>query len=444
MNNKYLTWKTLSGVACAALMLAFMSQPRSVMAQAGDSAEVSDQDKAVHYSLYYEDFKNENFESALPNLRWIIAHAPGYPRNNDRNFERLKDAYAGLAKQATDPSLKKAYLDSALAVFDTAPATMKEQGIEFDELIWTINKGRFIQNNPELQDRINEVPEIYRKAYQIDPSRVEPYYLQVIIRDYVSKDQKQEAVDFMDEIEPRVAEDADMMNFITEVRNSLFRTPAERLAFLETRLQKEPDNLDIVAELFDLYIKESQRAKAHELGQKLLTMDPSVRTYQLLAKMHLEDGEFQEALDLYEKALKMPDAESRARDIYFNMGIAQSQMGRLSNARTYFRRALEKDPNFGQALIAIGDLYATAVQQCGSTLGREDRAVYWLVVDTYERAKAVDPSVAGQANSKINTYRRYFPTAEDMFFMNWKAGTSYRIDYGCYSWIGETTTMKNP
>lgn len=445
MNNKYLNWRTLSGIACAALMLVLGAQTRPALAQAGDSAEVSEQDKAIHYSLYYEDFKNENYESALPNLRWILAYAPNYPRNNDNNYERLRTIYAALAEAATDATVKRAYLDSTLAVFDSAPVEMKAKGIDFDELIWTVNKGRFIQSHPELQDLMNEVPAIYRKAYDLDPSRLDAYYYQVIIQDMISKNQVDETLAFVDEIEPRFQDNAEMTEFITAVRNQLIpSTGPERIAFLESRLAKKPDDLDLIGQLFDLYLKESERAKAQELGQKLLQMEPSVRTYQLLAKMHLEDGEFNEAIALYEKALALPGADERAKEIYYNMGIAQSQLGRLANARTSFRRALEKDPNFGAALLAIGDLYATAVQQCGSTLGREDRAVYWLVVDTYERAKAADPSVAGQANSKISTYRRYFPTAEDMFFMNWKAGSSWRVDYGCYSWIGETTTMRQP
>ncbi len=443
MNNKYLPWRTIASLAVA-LLVTFAGLAQPALAQAGDSAEVSDQDKAIHYSLYYEDFKNENFEGALPNLRWIIVHAPGYPRNDDRNYERMKDAYVGLANQTEDATLKRTYLDSALVVFETAPATMKEKGIEFDELVWTINRGRFIQSHTELQDRLADVPAIYLEGYQLAPERVEPYYLQVIIQDYVSRGMKQEAVDFMDEIEPRMADNPEMTNFIAEVRNSLFKSPEERITFLESRLEKEPENIEIISELFDLYLKESQRAKAAELGQKLLSMEPSVRVYQLLAKMHLEDGEAQEAFALYEKALQLPGADERAREIYFNMGLAQQQLGRLSNARTYFRRAIEKDQAFGQAYLAIGDLYATAVQQCGSTLGREDRAVYWLVVDQYQRAKSADPSISSQANSKISTYSRYFPTAEDMFFMNWKAGTTWRVDYGCYSWIGESTTMRNP
>lgn len=408
------------------------------------SEEISDQDKKVHYSLYYEDFKNQNFESALPNLKWIIEKVPAYPSNDDRNFERLAETYAGIAGNAESEELKKAYLDSALAVFDMAGPTLQEAGADFDEVDWLIKKGRFIQEHSEsLPDAASNLGGIYLAAYETAGCEMDPYYVRVIIDNHVRSDQKQQAVDLMDEAEACYSDNAEMMTYITEVRNTIFESPDERMAFLEDRLEKNPEDIEIVSELFEIYLQLGERDKAAELGQTLLAMQPTARTYRLLAKMHLEDGEAAEALELYEKALELPGAEELRRDIYFNMGIAQQQMGRLQNARADFRRSLEEDPSFGQAHIAIGDLYVTAVSECGS-FERDDRAVYWLAVDYYERAKATDPNLASQANQKISTYRRTFPDQEMLFFKNWEPGQSITINYGCYSWIGETTTVRSP
>ena len=138
-----------------------------------------------------------------------------------------------------------------------------------------------------------------------------------------------------------------------------------------------------------------------------------------------------------------PGGNERGKEIYFNMGIAQQQEGRLSRARTYFRRTLEIDRNYGAAYMAIGDLYVTAVSSCGS-FEREDRAVYWLVTDYYDRAASVDPTVAGSAQRKSRQYRAYYPDQEALFFKGWEPGQRYMVDYGCYSWIAEATTVKSP
>ena len=127
--------------------------------------------------------------------------------------------------------------------------------------------------------------------------------------------------------------------------------------------------------------------------------------------------------------------------MYFNIGIAHQQEGRLSRARTAFRQTIEADAAFGPAYLAIGDLYVSAVQGCGS-FEREDKAVYWLAADWYDRGASRDPGRANVAQERLNSVRRYFPSAEDKFFKHWGAGDSYSIDYGCYGWIGETTRVR--
>jgi hypothetical protein len=64
--------------------------------------------------------------------------------------------------------------------------------------------------------------------------------------------------------------------------------------------------------------------------------------------------------------------------------------------------------------------------------------LYWLAVDYYEKAKRVDPEVFAAANEKINTYRRYFPDKENLFFQGFQEGQSYKIG----SWINETTKVR--
>lgn len=434
----------VSGLSAAAMLFLFGSVGTAQTVQA-QAEQVSDQDKAVHYSLYYEDFKNENYESALPNLKWIIQKAPAYPRSNDRNFRRLVETYAGLAAKADDEETKRQYLDSALVVFDEVVPTLQEHEIEVDELQWKIRKGRFIQeHNEALSDRSSEVADIYLEAYEMGGCEIDPYYIRVIIDRYARSGEKQQAVDLMDESEECFGDNQEMMAYITEVRDNLFQSPQERMTFLESRLEKNPEDLEVASELFDIYLDVGERQKAAALGDRLVNMEKTPRTYRMLGQLHLQDGEAGKALEYYQEALDLPGATDEVkRDIHFNMGIAQQQLGRLSSARASFRQALEFDPNHGSAYIAIGDLYVTAVSECGS-FEPEDRAVYWLAVDQYERARSVDPSVASQASQKISTYRNSFPSQENLFFKGWEPGQSYNINYGCYSWIGQSTTVRQP
>lgn len=427
-----------SGLLVLAFTFAFAVTAK---AQGGPCSEDANTVR-MNYSLYYEDYKNENWQTSLPYLRWMVECAPGFPNNSDRNYERLVEVYEGIGMGQEDPEMQRAYLDSALYVFDTAVSNLQDAGVEVNEYDWVFEKGRFLQSHSEeLPDLQSEVGATYREAFYLDSARIQGYYINYVILDFVQSDDKGAAVEFMDEVEEARSGDAEIMTMITDWRGRLFTSPEERIGFLQDQLEKKPDDADIIAELVELYMEEGYRDEVYDLAPRLMESDPSARTFRLIAKMRLEDGQADEAIDLYEQSLEMDGGPDAAKEVYYNIGIAHQQEGRLSRARTAFRQSLQADANYGAALLAIGDLYMTAVQGCGS-FEREDRAVYWLAADYFDRAASRDQSVSSQARQRLNSIRRLMPTAEDKFFKGWTAGDSYTVNYGCYAWMGETTRVR--
>lgn len=407
-------------------------------------SECNEDDVRMNYSLYYEDYKIESWDTSLPYLKWILKCAPGFPSNNDRNYRRLVEVYEGLATQQEDADMKRTYLDSALYMHDFAPSALEDAGIEADLYQWTFNKGRFIQkHNADLPDLQTEVGAIYRHAYELDTPKMQNYYINYIIVDLVSKDRKADAVDFMDLVENDFGDNAEIMTTVETWRGQLFTSPEERIGFLESQIDKNPGDADLQAELLQLYMDEGIRDLAYELADRVMADSPTPRLFRTVAKMRLDDGDTADAISLYEQSLELDGGPEAAREVYFNIGIAHQQENRLATARSQFRRSLEADPTYVQALIAIGDLYVTAVQGCGS-FEREDRAVYWLAADYFDRAasRAETETYANQARQRTGNIRRFFPTAEDKFFKNWNPGDRFAIDYGCYTWIGESTSVR--
>ncbi len=440
MNNS-ISFSAHTGVlALMAIFSVWSGLSRSAAAQGA----CTDDDTTIrmNYSLYAEDFKNKSYDTALPYLRWILTCAPEFPTKSDRNFRRAVETYEGIGMSLTDPADVRTYLDSSLYIFDSAVTRLLDVGIEADAFKWLFDKGRFIQKHAaELEDLQPEVGPIYRHAFDIDSTRLQQYYLNYIISDYVQKDRKSDAIAFMDLVEASHADDETVKEMLDQWRGTLFTSPEERIEFLEGQLAKDEENPELMSELFDLYAEEGMRSKLYDLGTKLLEMSPSARTYRQIAKMRLDDGEADEAISLYEKSLELDGGQEAAREVYYNIGTAFQQQGRYSRARTSFRKVLKIDPSYGRALVAIADLYVTAVQGCGS-FEREDRAVYWLAADYFDRAAARDEKLSKQARQRARGLVKFFPTAEDKFFKNWKAGDSYTVDYGCYTWIGERTKVR--
>lgn len=412
--------------------------PRTVSAQSGGHP-----DSPKNYSLYYEDFKNKNYENAMPSLRWILANDPGFPRNSDKNFERAVEAYRELGMLQETEELRRVYLDSSLIILDTAVARLQEVGADVDEFEWTLEKGKFIFENLEhLPDLEPAIAGQYLKAFELDPKKLNTYYLEYILADFVqNQDDKQAAVVFLDEIESARGDEPEIQELVQKWRNGLFRTPEERFDFIKSQLASDPENVELLRELLEIASELELRDVVYEMGERLLAAEPNAKILRTLSQMKSGDGDYEGALEMLNQALEMADNDEDRRDIHFNMGTAEQQLGRLSKARTNFRKAISLDSSFGRAYMAIGDLYVTAISNCGS-FDRKDRAVYWLVVDYYNKAKNADSSLSDQANTRINQYRKYYPEAEDKFFMKWTDGSSYSVNEGCYSWISETTTVK--
>ena len=230
---------------------------------------------------------------------------------------------------------------------------------------------------------------------------------------------------------------------ISSIREDIFgKNPQAQIAYLEKQVEQSPDSTQLLTELFDAYTQQGTVQKASELSKRLMKMNPPAETVRQIARMRLEDGRPEVALQAYERAEEQ-GADLKAED-YFNRGTAYQKMGEFAQARQSYRAAIDAKDGFGRAYIAIGDLYARAVNECsGNEMARNDRAVYWAAVDKYRQAKEVDSSVASTADNKIQTYRGVFPSKEDIFYReDWESGQSFTIDYGCYSWIGETTSVR--
>jgi len=107
------------------LILGFLFASSGIVtAQAECTTEPPDGLKPIAaFSIFQSNFKNKDYPFALKYGRWILCSKPktieDYPSFDlSRQMDKFTAIYQGIAKQQTDPSIKSAYLDSALMVFD--------------------------------------------------------------------------------------------------------------------------------------------------------------------------------------------------------------------------------------------------------------------------------------------------------------------------------------
>ena len=389
-------------------------------------------ESARHYSLYYENYKAKNYQDATWNLHWILDNDPGFPRQDDRNFDRGVDIYAALAEMEEDPAQKRAYLDTALVILDKAVPVLQELGAEVDVFEWTLRKGRFIQTHVDALDDVKgQAIEAYWACYRMDPMQMDPYYLDVLVGDLYTSGDLGGALDFLRELNESRGEEMGVKGLVAKYFTVI--PPGEQIAFLEEELGNKPGDAEIIQQLFELYQQEGYRDEMLGLAPEIEQNFPTTDNLRLLGRMHLEDGNAEEALRLYDKLSAATDVELVAQD-YHNMGIARQDLESYGQAASLYRQALEADPEYSAARLAIANLYAAAASTCGIA-DREDAAVFWLISDAYSRAG----DAAGAARM-----RTAFPTAEDIFYVQkWTAGQSTEVSYSCRGLtISGTTTVR--
>lgn len=190
---------------------------------------------------------------------------------------------------------------------------------------------------------------------------------------------------------------------------------------------------------FMVKLKKQYQDKAAEVNAALeaefLAKNPGVA-----AKRAYDDGNFEEAISLYEKAIKKAEEEGdKDKQAEYYFGIASIEYRKLDNyrgAREFARKAASLREGWGRPYMLIGDMYAASSRSCGNDGYSRGLAVI-AAIDKYSYAKSIDSEVAEEANRKIGLYRASMPTKDDVF-MRGKDGATERVP----CWIGENVKVR--
>lgn len=86
----------------------------------------------------------------------------------------------------------------------------------------------------------------------------------------------------------------------------------------------------------------------------------------------------------------------------------------------------------------IGKLYASSGPLCGPGRGWDSQIVTWPAIDTWRKAKRIDPAVAPEANKLINRYAQYMPDTEAIFIRGLAEGQDFKVP----CWIQRSTKIR--
>ncbi len=179
----------------------------------------------------------------------------------------------------------------------------------------------------------------------------------------------------------------------------------------------------------DLYVAASEQ---------MYRIDPGPESAHQLGILLIAKSDFQKAANYLKMAVAGEDIDDETRaEWYYELTIVLSANKDYCEAIFYAREAIARKSDYGKAYIALGDAIIASRNNLGDDF--EKRTAFWVAADKYAKAKSVDPSVAADANKKLNDYAAQYPNHEEVFFRDIKDGDSYQVK-GC---INEYTTVRS-
>jgi tetratricopeptide (TPR) repeat protein len=385
---------------------------------------------------YTTEYRSKNFDAALPQWREVLKNCPQASQNA---YIHGLTMMRYLINKTTDPALKEARIDSLLMLYD--------KQIEYfsvkDKAAFLHNKAKEIQNyRPDDHKAIYEAYNIAIKGDKnIDLMSVAKAMLSA--RElYEKKELSQE--EFTDiytemadiaELQVKATPDDTVKIALKAAIESAFLTTdaadCENLVkVLGVRFNAHKDNAETVGMVVNLLSKkECTDTELYYAGVEAYNkLNPSPGASYGLARVYYSKNDMDKAMQFFKEATDTETDPENKSKYFYEFGSLLLKEGKRNEAINYAKRAINASPRNGRAYLLLGTAYA-GLQGCGDDeVGK--RAIYWVAVDQFIRAKQLDPSIAAEANKSINTYSQHFPTVDDAFFLNILDGQKYEVKCG--------------
>ncbi len=397
-----------------------------------------------NYSLYYEYYRQGDYERAFPYWETVYEEYPFFRRSVFIHGERMLDAK--LEELEEDKEEHEKLLEEAMRLFD--------RRIEYhgDEANVLGRKGRFYFRHNNVIEEAGPGYQALEEALEAGnrSAPVMVLYMNVTVGKFHAdlldnEDVINTYVHLSDLINEAIEEtDNDDLFEAKDVVEDLFAdsNAADCDALIDIfgeRVEESPEDKELISRVHDLLDEAgcTEEDLYYYTTERLYEMDPSASSAMNLARMHRAIDELETTREYLKEAIELEEDSSNRSRYYLELAeLVNNLEDDPELVREYARNAIEDDESNGQAYMLIGHLYTEATDCFEDEF--EQETVYWAAVDKFIEAKEADPELEERANEFIEAYEARFPDQETLFFHDFEIGESYTV--GC--WINETTTVR--
>lgn len=425
----------------------------------------SPDDAETNYVIYRAALKAKEMDRAMATWRRVYAESPAADGRRPTVYTDGVAFYNNLILE--NPDKKQAYGDSIIMLYEQArkcyPGDGYMAGIQAFDSYYTYPGSATDE----------EIYELFKESIETDgPDKLQYFIINPMSRLVVDQHEAKkiddaEAKKVVDALKARLEKGlAECKGAQCEAWKTIESYAPSSLQYFETvkgfydcqyyvdeyypDFQENPKDLDVIttaysrlrwADCADDLPEYRAIATAYEENKPEIPATASGGSTLRQAYTALQEGRSSEAVQLFEQAAEATDdAERKGRYYLTAAKVYYSNLRNFGQARATARKAAAANPNDGDPYMLIGTLYASSGPLCGPGTGFDSQIVTWPAIDQWQRAKSVEPALAGKANALINRYTQYMPSKSDIFQRGIKVGDSYTV--GC--WIQETTRVRTP
>lgn len=439
---KILLTAAISLISMAAMAQQDFSDPR--YARYGDTPEQREQN-ILRSNFLKEAVQNRDYNAAAGYFQALVADRPKVTVNIYKYGAQIYRAKINRAKSVAE---KKQMLDSLMIVYDLRVEHFGDAAKEGKAYILDVKARDVLNFNGNDRAAIRKA---FREAIEAGGAQTNPetvlVYFSNLCDDYKNTDEvmPEEVIAEYDRLSPFFADPAQAQ--YKEQFDAAFGTSeaanCENLEKLfRTKLEADPNNTDLLAEAVRLMTRAKCDSEFYfEVAEKSYELAPTADMAIYLAQSFKNKGDYEKASKYLNASLATEENPAERQKLLTQIAVVELVADNVSAAAKAAREAMELNPEDGVPVFVLAQCYSLSTKHCGEQFARQ--AAMWVAYDTMTKAVTLlanNPDYLDSAKQAQATFRASFPSQEECFMRDLKAGSSYRVECGLAS--GITTTVR--
>lgn len=405
-------------------------------------------------SLYKEFFKHSNYKDAINPWRNVFGECPA---SSERMYVEGITMYRKFIESSSDLNRKDQLIDTLLLIYDRRIEYFGSGNKEGNILGRRgIDELRYRRIGSDGSVNIDAVTEAYgdlKRSIELEKNKSRDAVIVTFISASITMNQKGKIDD------NQVIEDYFMVTEIVDglldksskwkrakasiddnmIKSGILTCDALN-GYYEPQFEANMADMEFLQKVIKFYDASGcDRADLYvQASEQMYKIDPGPESAHQLGILLISKNDYEKAAYYLKMAILGEDLDDETRAEWnYELAVVSYANKDYCEAIAYAQNAIAYKSNYGKAYILLGDAIIASRDNLGGDF--EKRTAFWVAADKYAKARSVDPSVAGDANKKLNEYASQYPNHEEVFFRDIKDGDSYQVK-GC---INEYTTVRS-